>query len=57
LFIYLSRIASMKVCGDFGCVNLLLLFVTLFGCLLLFVELLGLVYASSFVYERLVVCA
>jgi hypothetical protein len=47
----------MKVCGDFGCVNLLLLFVTLFGCLLLFVELLGLVYASSFVYERLVVCA
>jgi hypothetical protein len=47
----------MKVCGDFWCVNLLLLFMILFGYLWLFVELLGLAYVFFSVYESLVVCA
>jgi hypothetical protein len=47
----------MKVCGDFWCVNFLLLFMTLFACLWFFAELLLLEYAFSFVYESLVVCA
>jgi hypothetical protein len=47
----------MKVCGDFWCVNLLLLFMKLFGCVWHFVELLGLAYVFFFVYESLANCA
>jgi hypothetical protein len=43
------------VCGDFLCVNLLLLFMTLFGCLWLFVELLGLAYVFFCLLDYLVV--
>jgi hypothetical protein len=40
----------MKVCCDFWCVDLILLFVAL-------IELLGLQISSFIVYEILVVCA
>jgi hypothetical protein len=46
----------MKVCGDFG----VLVFFLVYEIIWLFVvlvELLGLVYASFFVYESLIVCA
>jgi hypothetical protein len=45
------------VCDDFLCANLLLLFMTLFGCLWLFLELLGIAYAFFSVHEKFIVCA
>jgi hypothetical protein len=50
MFIYLSGIASTKVCDDFWCVNLFFVYELIFLFVIL-VELLGLAYAS-FVFMK-----